>query len=67
MAASRNWQTTIKAKISLGNPRQNRPAGAVFFNRLGELRDRTYENQRYRASGLNMVVAAIMLGDPQFG
>ncbi len=34
---------------------------AVFFNSLGELRDRTYENQSYRASGLNMVVAAIVL------
>jgi hypothetical protein len=33
----------------------------VFLNRLGELRDRTYENQRYRASGLNLVVAAIVL------
>jgi len=33
----------------------------VFFNRLGELRDRTYENQRHRASGLNLVVAAIVL------
>jgi hypothetical protein len=36
-------------------------ARAVFFNRLGELRDRTFENQRYRASGLNLVVAAIIL------
>jgi Tn3 transposase DDE domain len=34
---------------------------AVFFNRLGELRDRTYENQQHRASGLNLVVAAIAL------
>jgi hypothetical protein len=33
----------------------------VFFNRLGELRDRTYEDQRHRASGLNLVVAAIVL------
>jgi hypothetical protein len=33
----------------------------VFFNRLGELRDRTYENQQHRASGLNLVVAAIAL------
>ena len=33
----------------------------MFFNRLGELRDRTYENQRHRASGLNLVVAAIVL------
>jgi TnpA family transposase len=34
-------------------------AWAVFFNRLGELRDRTHETQRHRASGLNLVVAAI--------
>jgi hypothetical protein len=30
----------------------------VFFNRLGEVRDRSFENQRHRASGLNLVVAA---------
>lgn len=34
---------------------------AVFFNRLGELRDRSYEDQFYRASGLNLVIAAIVL------
>jgi TnpA family transposase len=34
---------------------------AVFFNRLGELRDRSFENQRYRASDPNLVVAAIVL------
>ena len=28
-------------------------AKAVFFNRLGEFRDRTFDQQRYRASGLN--------------
>ena len=33
----------------------------MFFNRLGELRDRTHENQRLRASGLNLVVACIAL------
>jgi TnpA family transposase len=33
----------------------------VFFNRLGEMRDRSFENQRYRASGLNLVTAAIVL------
>jgi Tn3 transposase DDE domain len=32
-----------------------------FFNRLGEIRDRSYENQRHRASGLNLLVAAIIL------
>jgi hypothetical protein len=30
---------------------KNALARAVFFNRLGELRDRTHENQRHRASG----------------
>jgi hypothetical protein len=33
----------------------------VFFNRLGEIRDRSFEQQRYRASGLNLVTAAIVL------
>ena len=33
----------------------------MFFNRLGEVRDRSFENQQYRASGLNLVVAAITL------
>jgi hypothetical protein len=33
----------------------------VFFHRLGEIRDRTLENQRCRASGLNLAVAAIIL------
>ena len=33
----------------------------MFFHRLGEIRDRTFENQRYRASGLNLAVAAIIL------
>src|SRR5271157_1171143 len=31
------------------------------FNRLGELRDRSFEAQRHRASGLNLVVGAIIL------
>ena len=34
---------------------------AVFFNRLGEIRDRSFEQQRYRASGLNLVTAALVL------
>jgi hypothetical protein len=34
----------------------NKPlAKAVFFKRLGEMRDRSFENQRYRASGLNLL------------
>jgi len=40
---------------------RNALARAVFLNRLGEVRDRSFENQCYRASGLNLVVAAIVL------
>lgn len=40
---------------------KNALARAVFFNRLGELRDRGFETQRSRASGLNLGVAAIVL------
>ena len=40
---------------------KNALARAVFINRQGEIRDRSFENQRYRASGLNQVVAAIIL------
>jgi len=35
-----------------------------FFHRHGEIRDRTFENQRYRASGLNLTIAAITSGTP---
>ena len=40
---------------------KNALARAVFFNHLGEMRDRSFVHQRYRASGLNLVVAAIIL------
>jgi hypothetical protein len=36
-------------------------ARAVFFHRLGELRDRTAEDMAHRASGLNLAVNAIAL------
>ena len=54
----------LRRRIHIGlnkGEARNALARAVFFNRLGELRDRTYENQRYRASRLNLVVAAIVL------
>ncbi len=38
----------------------NALARAVFFNRLSEMRDRSFERQRYHASGLNLVTAAIV-------
>ena len=33
---------------------------ALFFHRQGEFRDRTFENQSFRASGLTLVTAAIV-------
>src|SRR3954451_8828533 len=33
---------------------------AVFFQRQGEFRDRTFENQSFRASGLSLLTAAIV-------
>ena len=35
-------------------------AHAIFVHRQGRITDRTYENQTYRASGLNLVIAAIV-------
>jgi hypothetical protein len=32
----------------------------VFFHRQGEIRDRTFENQSFRASGLRLITAAIV-------
>ncbi|WP_306532635.1 Tn3 family transposase [Geobacter sp.] len=50
----------VQAGLNKGEAK-NALARAVFLNRLGEVRDRSFENQRYRASGLNLVVAAIVL------
>ena len=50
----------MQAGLNKGEAR-NALARAVFFNRLGELRDPCYDNQRYRASGLNLLTAAITL------
>jgi TnpA family transposase len=35
-------------------------------NSLGEIRDRTYENQQHRASGLNLLVTAIILWNTRY-
>lgn len=40
---------------------KNALSRAVCFHRFGRLRDRTFESQRHRAGGLNLVVAAIIL------
>ena len=53
-----NYSST--AGLNKGEAR-NALARALFFHRHGEIRDRTFENQRYRASGLNLTIAAIIL------
>ncbi|TSE16030.1 Tn3 family transposase [Arthrobacter sp. KBS0703] len=42
-----------------GRSPQHTLARAVFFNRLGKIRDRSFEQQRYRASGLNLLTAGM--------
>ena len=61
-----DWMQNIdlRRRVQVGlnkGEAKNALARAVFLNRLGEVRDRNYENQRYRASGLNLVVNAIIL------
>lgn len=75
-ARKRSWpKVTTHMLAWLDDPEQRRRTGsilnkgearnalarAIFFNRLGELRDRTFENQRHRASGLTLVTAAVAL------
>jgi ABC-type nitrate/sulfonate/bicarbonate transport system ATPase subunit len=58
----RDVELRRRIQIGLNNGEaRNALARAVFFNRLGELRDRTLENQQHLANGLNLVVAAIVL------
>jgi TnpA family transposase len=45
---------------------RNSLACAVFIHRLGEIRDRTFENQKHRASGLNLLVTAIILWNTHY-
>jgi len=40
---------------------RNALAKSVFVHRLGEVRDRSMESQLHRASGLNLIIAAIVL------
>ena len=41
-------------------------ARAIFSCRLGERRDRTFENRAYRAFGLNLLVAAVILWNTRY-
>ena len=50
----------VTARLNKGESR-NVLARAVFLNRLGQIRDRSYEQQRYRAGGLTLLTSAIVL------
>jgi TnpA family transposase len=61
-----DWMQNVelRRRVQIGlnkGEAKNALARAVFLNRLGEIRDRNFDNQRYRASGLNLVVSAIVL------
>lgn len=66
-----NWLRDIDLRrrtqggLNKGEAR-NALARAIFFCRLGEMRDRTFENQAYRASGLNLLVAAVIMWNTQY-
>lgn len=53
------------AGLNKGEAR-NALARAIFFNRLGEMRDRSFEYQAYRASGLSLLVSAIILWNTRY-
>lgn len=56
---------TTGQELNKGESR-NSLARAVFIHRLGEIRDRTYENQQHRACGLNLIVTAIILWNTRY-
>ena len=55
----------IRSRLNKGESR-NQLAQAVFFHRLGEIRDRSFENQAHRASGLNLLVSAIITWNTRY-
>ena len=61
----RELRRRTSRELNKGESR-NSLARAVFIHRLGEIRDRTYENQQHRASGLNLVVTAIVLWNTRY-
>lgn len=58
-------RSRVQAGLNKGEAK-NALSRAVFFNRLGELRDRSFEGQSSRASGLNLLVAAIILWNTRY-
>jgi TnpA family transposase len=57
-------QVAVRRRVTAGlnkGEARNALARAVFFNRLGESRDRSHEDQMNRAGGLTLLTAAIAL------
>jgi TnpA family transposase len=61
----RELRRQTSQELNKGETR-NSLARAVFIHRLGEIRDRTYENQQHRASGLNLLVTAVILWNTRY-
>jgi TnpA family transposase len=52
--------TELRRRVHVGlnkGEAKNALAKAVFFNRLGEMRDRSFENQRYRSRSRSLNIA----------
>ena len=60
LAQKGDLRRRANAGLNKGETR-NALARAIFFSRFGEMRDRSSESQVYRASGLNLLIAAIIL------
>jgi len=56
-----------RARLGLNKDEaRNALARAVYFCRLGEMRDRSFENRFFRASGLDLLMAAIILWNTRY-
>ena len=60
------WNCAVRPAGTQQGRNTQQPGRAVFIHRLGEIRDRTYENQQHRASGLNLLVTAIILWNTRY-
>ena len=54
-----------QARLNKGEARHTL-AAAIYTNRQGRFTDRSLENQEYRASGLNLLIAAISYWNPLY-
>jgi len=70
MISDRRWMSGFATRSEHQNmhdkPCRNGVVCGNFIHRLGEIRDRTYENQQHRASGLNLLISAIILWNTRY-